>query len=101
MSARTIAAKVLTSIGAVLLALVAWTAYTNVVADDAAVRAKAESLARETAGCGAECKLASLEGSRGIIHEEITFRFKDAGTVIVKCRRAYIAFGAHECRARR
>lgn len=86
---------------AVLLALVAWTVYTNVIADDSAVRAQAEALARTTLGCGAECTLARLEGSRGIIHEEITFEFKAAGRVVVKCRRAYIAFGAHECVARR
>jgi len=82
-----------------LLVLVAWTAYRNVFADDSAVRARAERLARDTAGCGASCTFARLEGSRGIISETITYTLHPTGTVTVTCRRAYIAFGDYACTA--
>jgi hypothetical protein len=81
------------------LALVAWTAYRNVFADDRAVRAQAEKLARDTAGCGASCTIARLEGSRGMLGETITFTMHPTGTITVKCRRAYIAFGDYACTA--
>ncbi|HEY5928646.1 MAG TPA: hypothetical protein VIV11_43470 [Kofleriaceae bacterium] len=81
------------------LALVALTAYRNVFADDAAVRAQAEKLARDKAGCGASCTVTRMEGSRGVLTETLTFTFGSSGTVTMKCRRAYIAFGAYTCSA--
>jgi hypothetical protein len=81
------------------LALVAVTAYRNVFADDSAVRAQAEKLGREAAGCGDACKVTRLEGSRGVLSETLTYTFQTGATVVVKCRRAYIAFGDYACEA--
>lgn len=86
-------------LGAGLVGLCLWTAYTNVFADDAAVRARAEKLARDQAGCGEKCKPLRTEGRRGVINETITYTFATEGTVTVTCRRPYIAFGEHVCRA--
>ena len=68
-------------------------------ADDSAVRASAEQLARETAGCGGRCTLVRIAGSRGVFAERIGFNFKDVGMVAVTCHRAYIAFGDYACSA--
>jgi hypothetical protein len=84
-----------------LLVLVAVTAYRNVFADDSAVRTRAEKLGRETAGCANDCKVTRLEGSRGMLSETLTYTFQSGATVVVKCRRAYIAFGDYACEAAR
>ena len=81
-----------------LLVLAALTAYRNVFADDSAVRAQAEKLARDTAGCGAGCAISRIDGSRGMLSETLTFTLK-TGTIEVTCRRAYIAFGDYACAA--
>jgi len=81
------------------LALTAVTAYRNVFADDAAVRAKAEALARDRAGCGASCALTRTEGSRGVLTETLEYTFVHAGVITVTCRRPYIAFGDYACAA--
>ncbi|HEY5948237.1 MAG TPA: hypothetical protein VIV40_22225 [Kofleriaceae bacterium] len=82
----------------VVLVLIAIAAYRNVFSDDTAVRAQADKLARETAGCGSNCGSMRLEGSRGVLAETFTFRFA-ASTVTVSCRRPYVAFGAYACTA--
>ena len=69
------------------------------ISDDSALRARAETLARQTAGCGSGCTLAGYEGKRGVLGETITFTFRDAGTYVVSCKRPYIAFGEHACTA--
>jgi len=76
-----------------------WTAYTNVFSDDSALRARADKLAREKAGCGETCKLIRAEGKRGIYEERITFTFSRPAVVTVACHRKYIAFGGHVCDA--
>jgi hypothetical protein len=81
----------------VLLAI--WTAYANVLSDDTALRARADTLAREKAGCGNACKLIRAEGSRGIIEQRITYRFSRPAVVTVACRRRYVVFGSHVCDA--
>ena len=83
----------------VLFALSGVAAFRNVYADDAAVRAQAEKLAREKAACGATCALTRTEGSRGVITETLDYTFVHAGAVTVTCRRAFIAFGDYECAA--
>ena len=80
------------------LALCAFTAYRNVFADDSAVRAKAEKLARDTASCG-ECKATRIEGKRGVISETFDFTMQNGAGVAVTCRRPYIAFGDYACTA--
>jgi hypothetical protein len=84
---------------AAVLGLTGWMVYANVLSDDTAVRARAEQLARETAGCGAKCNLVHLDGSRGMFIERLGFNFKDVGMVAVTCHRAYIAFGDYACSA--
>ena len=84
---------------AAALGLTGWMIYANVFSDDSAVRARAEQLARETAGCGAKCNLVRIDGSRGVLAERIGFNFKDVGMVAVTCRRAYLAFGDYACSA--
>ena len=81
------------------LALTVFTAYRNVFADDAAVRAQAEKAGRDKAGCGTNCRLTRTEGSRGILTETLEYTFQHAGIVTVTCRRAYIAFGDYACTA--
>jgi hypothetical protein len=80
----------------VVLGLSGWMAYSNLMSDDTAVRAQAEGVAREKAGCGKDCKLSRMEGSRGLLNEQIQFTF-DKATVLVECKRAYLAFGAYSC----
>jgi hypothetical protein len=84
---------------AVIVGLCLWTVYANVLSDDVAVRATAELAARAKAGCGEKCSLSRMEGSRGAFKETIEFSFRDAGTVIVTCKRPYIAFGDYACTA--
>jgi hypothetical protein len=86
---------------AAVLGLTGWMIYANVFSDDSAVRASAEQLARETAGCGARCKIVRTEGSRGVFEERIGFNFEDIGMIVVTCHRAYIAFGGYACAAAR
>jgi hypothetical protein len=81
----------------VFAVLAAWTAYANVFSDDGPVRARAEALAREQAGCGDGCRIGRIDGSRGVIHERIVYTFADGRVVIVTCRRPYLAFGEHVC----
>ena len=81
------------------LVLVAITAYRNVFADDAAVRAQAEKQARHKAGCGASRTVTRIEGSRGVLTETLIYTFGSRGAVTMKCRRAYIAFGDYACAA--
>ena len=78
------------------LVLCAVTAYRNVFADDSAVRAKAETLARDAAGCG-DCKATRIEGKRGVISESFEFTMQNGAGVAVSCRRPYIAFGDYAC----
>lgn len=80
-----------------LLVLSAYAAYANVFADDTAVRARAEQVARDKAGCGKDCTITRTEGSRGVLTETLTYTFVHAGVITVSCRRPYIAFGAHVC----
>lgn len=90
----------------VVLGLAAWAVYANILSDDTAVRAQAEAVARDKAGCGKDCKLSRMEGSRGLLNEQIQFTFDvpgksptgDKGAVLVECKRAYLAFGAYRCR---
>ena len=82
-----------------LLALAGFATYRNVFGDDSAVRARAEKLARDTAGCGSSCKLSRIDGSRGILTETLTYTLEPGGAITVKCRRAYIAFGDYACAA--
>ena len=81
------------------LGLSIWTAYTNVFSDDTAVRARADKLAREKAGCGDACKMVRTEGSRGILEERLEYTYTRMGVVTVSCRRPYIAFGEYVCTA--
>jgi hypothetical protein len=81
-----------------LLVLVALTTYRNVFADDRAVRAQAEKVARDRAGCGSKCAISRIDGSRGILSETLTYTLQ-TGPIIVTCRRAYIAFGSYACAA--
>ena len=81
----------------VAIGVVGWAVYSNILSDDTALRAQAEVVAREKAGCGKECKLSRMEGSRGLLNEQIQFTF-DKSVVLVECRRAYVAFGAYRCR---
>jgi hypothetical protein len=92
---------VLTLVGIAVLLLIGWMAYANVFSDDTAVRALAEKRAREKAGCGSACQLTGIQGSRGPFTEHLTHYFKEVGTIVVKCRRQYIAFGEYSCTAER
>ena len=84
----------------ILLLLVSiWTAYMNVFADDSAVRAHANDLARKTAGCGDKCRVTGINGNRGMLDERIAYDIEGpgAGQYVVTCRRAYVIAGDYAC----
>jgi hypothetical protein len=83
-----------------LFAVTAFTTYRNVFADDSAVRATAEKLARDTAGCS-DCKVTRIEGRRGVFSESFGLTMQNGVGVAVSCRRPYIAFGDYACTATR
>jgi hypothetical protein len=74
--------------------------YTNVIADDSALRERTESLARQHAGCGQECRITRMVGSRSVVAFQTDYDIEGIGTVHVVCRRAAIVAGEHECTAR-
>jgi hypothetical protein len=81
----------------VVIGVVAWGVYSNVLSDDTAVRKQAEEHARASAGCGAKCTVKKIEGSRGLLNEQLQFEFADGAKILVECKRQYIAFGAYTC----
>src|SRR4051794_13248691 len=83
----------------VLLCVSIWTAYANVFSDDTAVRASAGDLARKTAGCGDKCKVANINGSRGMFGTTLEYDIDGAGAghYVVTCRRANVIFGDYAC----
>ena len=86
----------------ILLLLVSvTTAYMNIFADDADLRARANQLARTTAGCGEKCRLTNARIDRGMIDETFQYDIEGpgAGHYVVVCRRAYVAVGEHACTA--
>jgi hypothetical protein len=89
--------KILTGIGAVILLLVAWMVYANVLSAAPEVLAKAEKLAREKAKCGEGCGRTRVEGSSWVIDKRFDFTFGNGANVKVVCRRSAIAFGDFGC----
>ncbi|HVH45340.1 MAG TPA: hypothetical protein VM925_23465 [Labilithrix sp.] len=81
----------------VLLVVSAWTAYANVISDDADVREKARATVNQAAGCGADCKLEGLRGDRGMLEERIEYDVLKHGHYVVVCRRAFIVAGEYAC----
>jgi hypothetical protein len=82
-----------------LLLVSAVTAYMNVFSEDAALRARANQLARTTAGCGDKCRLTNARIDRGMFDETFQYDIEGpgAGHYVVVCRRAYVAVGEHAC----
>jgi hypothetical protein len=80
-----------------LLGVCVWTAYANVLSDDAAVRAKARSTVNEAAGCGEHCQLEGLRGERGMLEERIEYDVVKHGHYVITCRRELIIAGDHKC----
>lgn len=99
MSARSAGRRAFSIFTAVLCVLCLWTIYANVLSDDTELRARAAELARQKAGCGDKCKLVHMEGSRGMLSEEIQYTFDGIGMFVVTCRRPFISFGDHVCDA--
>jgi len=81
----------------ILCALSIWTTYANVLSDDTAVRALADSVANKAAGCGDACKATTIRGGRGMLSTTIDYDMAGHGHVSVVCRRPYIAFGDVAC----
>ncbi|HUS26959.1 MAG TPA: hypothetical protein VMZ53_00565 [Kofleriaceae bacterium] len=90
--------RIITLLLVVVIGVVGWGVYSNVLSDDTAVRQLAEARARAVAGCGAKCVVKKLEGSRGLLNEQLQFEFTEGSKILVECKRAYIAFGAYTCR---
>jgi hypothetical protein len=84
---------------AVIVVLCVYTVWANVISDDTDVRSVADLTARAKAGCGEKCVMTKMEGTRGVLAEDIDFSFRDGGNIHVKCKRAAIAFGAYKCEA--
>jgi len=79
-----------------VVALGGWTLYSNVFANDSELRVKAENIARDASGCRS-CARLRFEGSSSILGKSYTFKFDKTGTIVIGCRRPYIAFGEFEC----
>jgi hypothetical protein len=90
--------RVISLLLVIAIGVVGWAVYANVFSDDSAVRKLAEERARAVAGCGAKCTVKRMEGSRGLLNEQIQFEFADGLKVLVECKRTYIAFGTYSCR---
>lgn len=93
------ARRIFSALTVVLFVICLWTAYANVFSDDTAVRAQAGQLARDTAGCGDQCKLVGMQGDRGMLSETITYDIQQKGQFVVTCRRAMIIAGDYACTA--
>jgi hypothetical protein len=93
-----VAQRIIWALVIALFALTGFTAYRNVFADDSAVRATAEKLARATAGCG-DCKVTRIEGRRGVFSESFGLTLQKGVGVAVSCRGPLIAFGDYACTA--
>ncbi|MBX3208334.1 MAG: hypothetical protein KF764_25030 [Labilithrix sp.] len=89
--------KFFSSFSVLLVLLCVWTAYANVLSDDADVRAKARATVDQAAGCGDDCKLEGLRGDRGMLEERIEYDVVKHGRYVVVCRRALIVAGDHAC----
>lgn len=83
----------------VLLGASIWTAYANVLSDDAELRARAGELARKEAGCGDKCKVTGIRVSRGMLEETMEYDMAGPGTYLVTCRRAHVVVGDYGCTA--
>jgi hypothetical protein len=81
----------------ILFVLSVWTAYANVLSDDAEVRTKARAAIVKASGCGENCTLQGLRGDRGMFEETIELDVVKHGHFVAVCRRAYISFGEHTC----
>jgi len=79
-----------------ILLIVAFMVYMNVMAPDAEVLVKAEAAARAKVGCK-DCVRTRVEGTSRIIDKKYAFTFDKAGSVTIVCRRAYIAVGDFSC----
>ncbi len=84
-------------LGGAFSGLVVLAVYVNVVADNAPIRAHAEDLAREHAGCGSQCHVARMQERRDVLGYHADFDIGGAGTIHITCRRAAIVVGEHEC----
>jgi hypothetical protein len=92
--------RALSALAWVLFCAAAVAVYTNVLADDSALRERTEALARQHAGCGHECRITQMMGSRSVVAFQADYDIEGSGTVHVVCRRAAIVAGEHECTAR-
>jgi len=89
------------------LSLLAWLAaaavatgiYTNVVADDSALRQRTNELAREHAGCGERCHVGEMQGRRTVLGYDVDYAIDGVGKVHVSCRRSALILGEHACEA--
>ena len=90
------ARRIAAAFGGLLLIVVAFMVYMNVMADDRAVLARAELIAREKLGCK-ECTRTRVEGTSRIIDKKYAFTFDNTRSVKIVCRRQYIALGDFHC----
>jgi hypothetical protein len=83
----------------VVFGLCVWMIAANVLGDETAARVLAEKAVRAKAGCGDECKITGLHGTKGMIDVTITYDFDGVGQRVVTCRRAFIVAGDYACTA--
>lgn len=92
--------RAVSALGWMLCGLVGLGVYTNLLADDSALRARTEALARQHAGCGDACTVLGMESRRTVFEFRADYELERVGTIQVVCRRAAIVAGAHVCRTR-
>ena len=83
-----------------LFGLVAVALYTNVISDDAELRARTEAIARTYANCGDQCRVSKMQVQRTVVGYSAEFDIDGVGPVQVVCRRDVIVAGEQRCLAK-
>lgn len=83
-----------------LFGLVAVAVYTNVISDDAELRARTETIARTYANCGDQCRVSKMQVQRTVVAYSAEFDIDGVGPVQVVCRRDVIVAGEQRCLAK-
>lgn len=94
---RKLLGRALSALVWIVCTLVGTAVYSNVIVDDSALRARAESLACERAGGNPKCQITRMVGRRSVVELQAEYDIEGAASVRVVCRRSAIIAGEHQC----
>ncbi|AKV01003.1 hypothetical protein AKJ09_07666 [Labilithrix luteola] len=89
--------RVASALGWMLGGLCAFAVYANVLSDDTALRARAETVARQQAGCNDKCRMTRAEIQRSVLEYRADYEMEGSSAVQVRCRRQAIVVGDYAC----